>query len=129
MTYRLAYVFLFWWKLLRLNILWFWVLNKNERVTVLKRYFYLRLTCVNNCSFVNFFKWFDNVALIHVFQRFESIHATQTAFSLFKDTDREKALSNKLLKLKQSFRNNKIVTGKNSVFCYRSILYSPFCLS
>lgn len=31
-----------------LHTLWFWVLNKNEGLTVLKSHFYTYLTCVNN---------------------------------------------------------------------------------
>ena len=31
-----------------LHTLWFWVLNKNESLTVLKSHFYAHLTCVNN---------------------------------------------------------------------------------
>ena len=72
---------------------------------------------------------------------------------LLKDTHREKALSNKtpafkesmnmdiwivgtsinslnqVLTMKRNFEKDDAVTGKNSVLCDRSILYSPFCLS
>ena len=70
-----------------------------------------------------------------------------------KDTHKEKALPNEttrlsksmniniwvvgglhqslyeVLKLKQKFFKNKVVTGKTPILCVRPILYSPFCFS
>ena len=101
---------------------------------------------------MNFEKILKNSFLRNIFRATASVALLVAKFCI-QDTHQEKAPSNKtpaltksknmgiwvvgtsnqlfeeVLKLKQSFQKNKVVTGKNSILCDRSILYSPFYLS
>ena len=109
MAYKRVHVFYF-WKLMTLT-LWFYVLNTNEILRVLKPHFYLRLTCVNisSVALVSFSRYFLIVRdpkiyqlitltflfffffllirimwveVLQTFCRIESIHQKQTGISI-----------------------------------------------